>query len=175
MSILQTTIVDDEGRRVPLVPHEVRLRLSGGRAQRLQAAAHLASQPVTRREVFRGIGYGLLALPIMLAAGLAPAFLAFQVKPPWWGMALAVIPLGLLPAAVTVGLARRVAGHRIARVYLGAGYCASCGYDLESTEVESTGLGGNGRRRCPECGACWSGPEAMLEARPNADRPSIPA
>ncbi len=39
----------------------------------------------------------------------------------------------------------------IAWVYLEAGYCPSCGYDLWAAECDE-----HGRRRCPECGGVWT-------------------
>jgi hypothetical protein len=149
--MFRVTITDHRGRRVPLVPYELTSFVDDPqRTARLSATSHLARQPVTAREVRRGIGYGLLVLPVMLIGALAPSWLAFGLKLPWWAMILAAIPLGAIPAILTIFLVRRTAVDRIAHSYIAADYCASCGYDLKSIGPEEDGC-----RICPECGAAW--------------------
>lgn len=149
-----TTIADADGRRVPLVAHEIRTAFAGDeRSVRLRAALERPAPPMTRREWLDGAGWGLLAIPLMLATGMAPAALSFGLQAPWWVLVLLAVPLGLLPAIVTVILTRRVAGARIARVHLVAGYCPSCGHDFGPRPWS-----GAPRQRCPECGATWEDP-----------------
>lgn len=149
MPILRAVITDADGRRVPLVPLE-RLGVESERRRRFdRARRHPAPRP-DRADFMRGVGYGVLALPVLLAAALAPVYVAFQWPAPWWGRIVAMLPMTVLPAVVTIWLVRRVAGERIARLYVLAGYCASCGYDLEATAERPDGV-----RLCPECGAGW--------------------
>ena len=152
MLIFDATIKDARGRRVPLVPYDAFLHISGeeGRRKRIQRASLMPFDRPTRRDWLRGIGYGALALPVLLIAALAPAYLAFVVRPSAWTWVFAVIGLGLLPALVTLFLARKLGGRRIMRVYIKAGYCPSCGFDLEGTGDDESGL-----RVCPECGGAW--------------------
>ena len=153
MGVWRPTIVDASGRRVPLLPHDWGEAFRGDRerAARIHRASLGPSPKPRRAEWLRGIGFGLLALPVLLGAALLPAYLTFRLHLPWWGLALAVIPMGLLPAAVTVWLARRISAERIARLMLRAGYCPSCGFDLEHATPDALH-----RRVCPECAACWT-------------------
>lgn len=150
--VFRATITDDRGRHVPLVPGESKpdLRAHPDRARRLRAINRMPSQPVSRRDVSRGIGYGLLVLPVLLVAALAPAWMAFGVKWPWWATILAAIPIGTLPALIILFFVRHVAAGHIARSYLLANCCASCGFDLEGTSPQPDGC-----HVCPECGAAW--------------------
>ncbi len=152
MPIGRTTILDDRGRRVPLVEHEWQLPFGEEalRSARLREASRVAPPRPTAGEIRRGVVLGAVALPLLLASALLPAYLAFGIRAPWWVTILAALPMGALPALATVFIARRAASRRIARVYIRAGYCASCGYDLEAIPEESDGL-----RVCPECGAAW--------------------
>lgn len=144
-------IVDARGRRVPLVPASAHFnRSDASRIDRFRAASRIPGEPPTRREVMRGILWGLVAAPMLLAAALMPAFLAFRTGLPPWAQLIAVVPMGALPALVTVVLTRRVAGHRIARTWRLAGYCPSCGHDLSGLHADH-----DGSTVCPECGAAW--------------------
>lgn len=145
-------ITDDRGRRVPLTPPELLLPGVGDadRRLRLLAATDRPRPAVTRREVRRGLAYGLMALPVFLAVGVAPVLLTSYVRPALWVRFLVMIPLGALPALLTLLIIRRVAPERIATTYLWANLCGSCGYDLAAVEPEADGC-----RVCPECGAAW--------------------
>jgi hypothetical protein len=158
-------ISDDRGRRVPLVPHDILMHLGTDpqRSARLRAAADLPRTPPTRAEIWRGVFYGVLALPVMLGVAILPAYFAFNLRLPWWGMCLGVLPMAVLPAMVTVFIARRTAGRRIARIYLHAGYCPSCGYDLQAAPQQSDGI-----RTCSECGAMWRSDNETVEPGENA-------
>lgn len=153
MSILKPTILDATGRRVPLAPHDWGQAFGADRerAARLNRASLSPTPKPTRAEWLRGIGFGLFALPILLGAALLPAYFTFRLHLPWWGLALAVIPMGLFPAAVTVWMARRISAERIARLSLRAGYCPSCGFDLAHTQEDA-----DRRRTCPECASTWA-------------------
>ena len=156
---MTVTITDDRGTRVPLVPLEWLMPGKGERGRRrarlMRASAY---QPqITRREVRRTLAYGLLLVPLVLIAAAAPAFFAFGTSWPWWVRALGIVPGALLPAVMTLFLARRVSTERIAEIYQRAGLCASCGYDLTEVEAE-----GDGCRVCPECGAAWRQPGAAV-------------
>ena len=87
---------------------------------------------------------------MLLVAALAPAWMAFGLKWPWWGQILSAIPIGVIPSLVIIAVIRRVAGGYVARCYLYAAYCASCGFDLRGIEVQADGC-----HVCPECGAAW--------------------
>lgn len=147
----RTSIKDDRGRRVPLVasamlepPAE-----DESRRARLSRAGHAPPVRPSLREILRGLGYGLVAIPVLLLAALAPAYLAFRTPLPWWAQIAIASLIGVLPALVTAQIARRIAAKSIAEVYARAGFCASCGYDLEAIpEVDR-------ERRCPECGSYW--------------------
>jgi hypothetical protein len=149
---LAATVLDARGREVPLVPHDFRLHLARDTemGHRLRASSNLPKEGPTRTEIRRGIGFGVLALPLMLMGALAPAYMAFSLKWPLWLMLLAAIPLGAIPALVTIFVARRTSGRRIAQVYAHAGYCGSCAHDLRASPTEADGC-----TVCPECGAAW--------------------
>ncbi len=145
------TIRDDRGRRVLLVTDRS-FEGPGNDGSSRTRLARAKWGPTARPglgEVVRGIAYGLMALPVLLIAALAPAYLAFRTPLPWWAQIAIASLIGVLPALVTAQLARRIAAKRIAEVYARAGFCASCGYDLEAIpEVDR-------ERRCPECGSYW--------------------
>lgn len=164
-------ITDSEGREVPLAPHLSMTGMTGmdsvtgmtgmtsttgsrERRRRLRAAGSDVSGPPTRQEWRRMIGYGLAHIPLLILLGIAPAVMTFKLHWPVWAVVLAVLPLGLAPAVLTVWIGRRVAKERIARMMLRAGYCPSCSHDL-------TGVTANDRARrvCPECGAAWAPPD----------------
>ncbi len=149
---LEATVLDARGREVPLVPHNVQLHLARDTemGRRLRASSTLPKEKPTGSEIRRGIGYGILAIPLLLVGALAPASMAFSLKWPLWLMLLAAIPLSVIPALVTLFVARRAAGQRIARVYAHAGYCGSCAHDLHAIHAEADGC-----TVCPECGAAW--------------------
>jgi Zn-finger nucleic acid-binding protein len=66
-------------------------------------------------------------------------------------MMLAAVPLGMIPAIVTVFVIRRAGAERIARVHVRAELCGSCGYELRGIAPEADGC-----TVCPECGGAWS-------------------
>lgn len=149
---LRATIVDDRGKRAPLVEHETMLPIGPGaeRAERLRSVGAGAWTPVSRDEWVRGVLLGLLALPVVLAVAVAPSYIAFRTDLPFWAKVLAGVPTGAVTPLVIVLIARRTAGRRLARWYVRAGYCASCAYDLTATPAEADGC-----RVCPECGSAW--------------------
>lgn len=154
MPSLRTTIVDADGRRVPLAPHEIRSAFADDeRAVRLRAASARRAKPTTPREWLRGAAWGAAALPVLLAASVLPMAIAMRFRTPWWVTLCAALPMALVPVIVTVFLARRVAAERIARVHLIAGYCPSCAQDF-GPHPWSNGP----RHRCAECGAAWCAP-----------------
>lgn len=161
-AMLQATILDDRGKRVPLVPHEpgVLLDQKSERVRRLRAAWNLPRERPARREIMRGVLWGLAALPVLLAAPIAPVWFAFNMRWPWWGTTLATLPMALLPALVTVFITRRLGAKRIARCYRHADLCASCGYDLIAAVPDAAGF-----IVCPECGAAWFARSAAAETR----------
>jgi len=144
-------ITDDRGLRVPLVAHEPGVALgSDERSARLRAASAEPRGRPTREEIIKGIFYGVVVLPVLVVASLAPAWLAFRTSLPTWAQIGIMSLTGVLPALVTVFVARRVGARRIARTYVKAGLCASCGYELRGTHPSE-----DGRHTCPECGAGW--------------------
>lgn len=149
---LAATAVDARGRRVSLVPHDLKLHLSRDTemGRRLRASSHIPLERTKSSDIRRGVLFGLLALPLLLVAALAPAFMSFQWKWPLWLMLLAAVPLGLIPPIVTIFVMRRTMGGRLARVYAHAGYCGSCGHDLAGILPEQDGCS-----VCPECGSAW--------------------
>jgi hypothetical protein len=151
MPSLRTFITDDGGNRVPLMASESILSLGPDheRHARLRAVANRPRPPLTAAEIRRGIRYGLLLLPLAMASGAAAPFVT-SLNLPAWALILATLAMGGFPPIVFVILLRRWGRQRIARIYIDAGFCASCGYDLRGTEVQVDGL-----RMCPECGAAW--------------------
>lgn len=152
-AMLHASLLDDRGKRVHLVDYteSVRAGADPQRNARIKAVVSGKQPPPTAREIRQGVIYGLIALPVMLVAALAPAYIAFNTGLPWWGKVLAAVPMGLLPSMVTIALVRRIAAARIARGYTRAGYCAGCAYDLAATPAAADGC-----RVCPECGAAWA-------------------
>lgn len=149
MALLHVSILDDRGRRVPLVSYELPLG-KDPRAARLRAAAAVPRESPTRGEVVRSLIADSVILPVTLCAALAPAYVAFNWNWPWWAQLLAVAFMIVLPGAIVFVFARRVGARHIVRVYRHAGLCASCGYDLADTMPQADGC-----RLCPECGASW--------------------
>lgn len=152
----RVTVVDDRGRRHPLASSDI--TPGGGdpeRAERLRRASLGPREPVSRTEIVRGIRCGLLAIPVLIAAALVPAFVAFKTNLPWWGKILVPIPASVVATLLMIALVRRVAPRRIARDMVRAGYCASCGQDLTGLEPHEDGC-----TVCPECGAAWRVPAA---------------
>lgn len=146
----RVTVVDDRGRRVPLAPSEiVPTGASSDRSARMARAAR-SREPTTRAEIVRGVLFGLAALPVMLVAALAPVWIAIRTGWPWWLKILSGLPMGILPALITIFMVRRVAPQRLARQHVRAGYCGSCAHDLTGLSRE-----GDGCRVCSECGAAW--------------------
>lgn len=165
---LRPTVIDDRGRRWPLVTAsdligvQAAARRDAERSRRYEAAARMPNEPVTAGEVARGIAWGLLALPLMLAAALAPSWLTFGASLPWWASILCAIPIGALPAIIVIALTRRVAAQRLARFTARAGYCGSCAFDLVHAQEDVDGC-----RVCPECGAAWRIPaESLASSQP---------
>lgn len=151
MSLLHPTIRDEEGKRLGLaltnpIEQLVRPTERGGRLR--EAGLRLQRLP-TAREWGQIALYMVPALPLILAGGVAPAVIS-RSGAPHWAMFLATIPLGAIPAIVTVLTLRLAMREMIAGVNLEAGYCPSCAYDLRATEVDA-----GGRRRCAECGGVW--------------------
>lgn len=148
--MLRATVRDSRGKVVPLVPHDwTLLKRDDERSRRLLRAADLPRELTTWGEIWRGIGYGSLMLPLLLAGALAPVYVTSLVKPPWLAIPL-VLPTAIIPAAVTIFVARRAAGRRIARMYACAEFCGSCGFELRGLADDTDGC-----RVCPECGAAW--------------------
>jgi hypothetical protein len=149
---LAATVLDARGRQVPLVPHDWKLHFlrDTDMGHRLRASSDLVREKTTGLDIRRGIAFGILALPILLLAASAPAYLAFSLKWPLGLMLLAAIPLGVLPALVTIFVVRRATTRRIANVYAHAGFCGSCGHDLRGATTEPDGC-----TICTECGAAW--------------------
>lgn len=156
-------IIDDRGRRVPLVAHEV-LLASTERSRRLRDASNLPRGKPTSTEVRRGVVVAIVALPLMALATLGPLYAIIRLRPPTWAMIPLLLGVCVVPAAITFVFARWIGARRIASIYRRAGMCASCGYDLLATESESDGC-----RVCPECGAAWRLSDAT-SASPASDR-----
>lgn len=150
----EVTIVDGAGREVPLVPHFRMMEFSrkSDRRRRLDSAREAISGRPSPQEWRRIIAYGLLQLPLFLVLALAPAIMTFKLGWPVWALAIAVIPLGMGPAVMTVWITRRVLRERIVRMMLLGSYCPSCGQDLSGLPPDDAG-----RRVCAECGAAWAG------------------
>jgi hypothetical protein len=109
----------------------------------------------------------LLTLASRRRAGLGDRF--------WGNFALAqglvvvslsfFVPLGvhrIVPYAIAFGITALVVWllyrfsnfadpHQTARVYLSRARCPACGYDLAEITPDE-----QGRKTCPECGACWA-------------------
>ncbi len=103
MSSLRPTIRDDDGKPLGLAftnPFE-QLGRPTERGRRMREAGQRLQHLPTRRE------WGRMALnmapgfPVMLAGALAPAPLP-RLGIPFWAMFLVAIPLGTIPAAVSV-------------------------------------------------------------------------
>jgi hypothetical protein len=148
---LPPSTLDHRRRRVPLF-REFVLPFSRDpdRRARLAAAANFRAGPPTRQEVLRTLGYGLMALPLFALCAYAPVWLSSGLRLPLWIMLLIAIPVGMVIPLTFHFAIRRIAADRIASAYAAAGYCASCGFNLNATPAEPDGC-----RLCPECAAAW--------------------
>lgn len=151
MSLLHPMIRDDEGKRFGLAfinPFE-HLRTRTERVQRLQAAGRSLQRSLTRREWGR-IGLSIpFILPIIVAAGVGPSIIS-RLGLPLWTMPAAMLPMAFVPVTVTVAVMRLAMREHFVKIYITAGYCPSCVYDLRSAETDAMG-----RRTCAECGGVW--------------------
>ncbi len=152
MRSLRPTIIDDRGKRVPLVNHDWRAYLGGDaeRMNRIKAAASVESWRPSAQELRRVAMFCLFMLPAILVGALAPAFITSRTWLPRWAQFLVILSTAVLPALISVFVVRRVLAQRIARSHVRAGLCASCGYDIRSIPGDAEGC-----RVCPECGAAW--------------------
>lgn len=169
MALIAATVVDSRGRRVSLV-HATTVLTRGDRERlaRIAAVSGGPRQPITKREFVRGVVCGVMVIPLFVALALVPSMLAFRTSLPWWAQLLASMPLGAMPALLTLFVVRRAAGDRIARDWIRAGYCASCGQDLTGVAPADDDC-----VVCPECGAAWrrsSAPAGVEETLSEAPR-----
>jgi hypothetical protein len=145
-------ITDDRGRRVPLLPHETnaRLRRDPERGRRLNEAPDGPREPYTRREIGGFILSGVIGVPLFFGVVIGPSFWLMSPRFGLLGPVLACLPMVFILGAAPVLIARLVVGRRVAREYVRAGYCGSCGYDIQAAPIAADGC-----RVCPECGAAW--------------------
>lgn len=171
--VLPAMVKDARGRRCRLVSGWMAVggpRFSGGgggsggggedgikrdKRERLSRAALEESIWPSRGELARALPYVVLCLPLFALAAFAPALMSFKLRLPLWAMMLAAVPLGMIPAIVTVFVIRRAGAERIARVHVRAELCGSCGYELRGIAPEADGC-----TVCPECGGAWRVDEA---------------
>jgi hypothetical protein len=147
------TIKDGRGRRVPAVTLGA---LAGagdagdaGDARRRDLARRVRTE--TSEDAWRVVGRNVLWGMLLLLAlrQLEDALLprhAFEGLPR--GLAVAGLLAGV--AGIAWWAASRRLTRRRARLAVKAGFCGSCGYDLERLEREADGC-----VVCPECAAAW--------------------
>jgi hypothetical protein len=145
MGVFSATVKDARGRVVPLVREHALSAATRERRRRLMQSA----KPVnpTLRE---GVLIGLCMLPVILVAAMVPVTVTSGLRLPMGAAILVGALTGLVVPTAMVYVVRRVQAGRLARAYVQAGLCASCGYDLRAVQA-----GGDGFRTCPECGAAW--------------------
>ncbi len=147
------TVVDDRGKRVPLMRNDLRSRRAMDTKQRTRldhAAREQLEVALTRTELMRMAGFLVLVLSVPLMVSVVPPRLRSITRLPWWAAFTICFCVAIAMILALFRLAHRVAPGRIMRTYIRAGFCASCGYDLEGAVIEEDGC-----RRCSECGAAW--------------------
>jgi hypothetical protein len=105
---------------------------------------------MTPKERRRTTAMVVVCLPVLLGLALLPATMSFGLKMPLWLMLVLAIPLGFLPALLTMLIYRFALGERLARRMLDAGICPGCGYGREDLPAAADGC-----KICPECGGSW--------------------
>ena len=137
---------DAHGRLLPLAPHEILIRDPARRARLRHAGwttGGFAAQPGAPRNVM------VFTLTMLVFALIPMIIITFLEAPLWAQLAMAALP-AVIAYAGSVFWSRRLAANHVARTYLRAGYCPSCGYDLEAIVPDANDL-----RTCPECGGVW--------------------
>jgi hypothetical protein len=152
MFLLRPMIADDRGKPFPLVQQEFRSPggENAGRWRRLEEAKLAPQEPWTAKETRRWVLWGLLTGPAIIVMATAPALMTSVFHLPAWAIFGGSVLTGLMPMTIVLLITRNAGGRRIARQYVRAGYCGSCGYDIVGVDA-----GDDGCRICPECGAAW--------------------
>jgi hypothetical protein len=119
------------------------------RQRRLSKAALDDTSGLTRAEKMRFALWFVALFPLVIGAGVLGPMVSDPRR--WWTF-LAFVPMAVLPVMMTTFVMRRSIAQRIARRYIRAGYCPSCGYDLAGVAPSQ-----DGTRCCPECGGVWAG------------------
>jgi len=148
---------DDRGKRIKLLPHR-KLGIIRGLPSPIPLAArqrmYAQGQAVQwSREVLIALLLALVGVCIWgaLWVVLTPRIVHWITAPP---MVKAVL-MGVLPSAplpFVVYTVIRAGRHRMARIVVRHGYCASCGYHLAGLTPAPPP---DGCTICPECGSAW--------------------
>ncbi len=150
-------MLDDRGHEVEVLrrvgfcawPVAGDRRMGVMRARVRAEMAGLVVKPPLRE---RALDFGVMlsAIPLLFA----PMFVVMRMTGPTVWMLVVEFPVMLAWAAgmgyVQFRVRRARRGERVAREIQREGLCASCGYNLCGSDVESDGC-----VVCPECGAAW--------------------
>lgn len=157
-------ILDDRGRRVPVLSNEA----ARGDQELVEVLVRFAETSTLMHERLRW-GHILWVLAFIAAiAVLAFVGTAFPRVPPW--IMGAIWPMGFVSISLFAA-ARRRAHHvqRLVEGLLHIGRCPSCGYRLSGLLPES-----DAAMVCPECSAAWNADRVGSTILPLAIPQSIP-
>lgn len=138
------------------------------------ALARLRSEAATQRPGRLGIYtfitiIGITAISVGVPFGLIYAMRSFRL-PPWGLVGIAPVFMGMIFAfvalsSVMMGRGLGAGVHLIVTALLRMGRCAACGYPIDAIPAD-----GDGKLRCPECGAGWRDDRIGREAVPSLKR-----
>jgi len=154
-------VTDDRGTRVRLIPHRKLGVLPGIPSPIPMDARHrmyAEGQEVQwSRDVLISIVVGLLFLFLWgtLCVIFSPRMINWFAAPPMVkGLLMGLLPS--LPLPLLIYFMVRAGRHRIARIVVKHGFCATCGYALAGLAPADDGC-----TTCPECGSAWRVPMSM--------------
>jgi hypothetical protein len=138
---------DVRGRLVLLAPHELLIR-DPARKERLIRAGWRYRAEAVGSESLRSVLPLVMTMTIFVLLPMTIAI--FMDAPLWVQVVMAPALSAFVSFAACLFWSRRLAPNHIATIYLRAGYCPSCGYDLDALVPAPDDL-----RTCPECGGAW--------------------
>lgn len=149
MGIFRPAIRDDRGVKRPLMPPPI----GDWRRQNIEALAQYDDGSGRTPAQIRRL---TLVTPLLVASMAAAASIVVSLLY-WPNFVCFFLPLIFLgPFLIPLGggiRAARMASRDIARQYVRAGLCPSCGYRLPDVPPDPDGC-----RVCPECGGAWRAP-----------------
>lgn len=146
---------DDRGKRVKLIPQR-QLSIMPGMPSPIpmEARSRMFAEAQAAQWSREGMIPLLVCLLLIAAWGaiwvlVGPRIMPMVPGPPMLrAIIMGVAPFLLLPLLMYAVI--RGARHRICRIIVRHGHCASCGYSLREIDAAPDGC-----TVCPECGSAW--------------------